>query len=212
MREESASQAAGGPGGGRDHSWPCPAKREASSWGHLWAPHCHLCPGTWAFMEAALCSFLGSSCGISAVRGEGGIPPPPEFPPFLGILARLPLCLFLPELVRETTAGHMALLVAKNVAMFPANTERFPEGHIDVWWIVHDGGMLMLLPFLLRQHKVPPGGVGPGTAGTAPGASLPLAPMPSRAPEAQAGRGPSCRWDPASSQRQGVIWGGGPHD
>ncbi|XP_015684280.1 solute carrier family 12 member 5-like [Protobothrops mucrosquamatus] len=59
-----------------------------------------------------------------------------------------------PELVRETTAGHMALLVAKNVAMFPANTERFSEGHIDVWWIVHDGGMLMLLPFLLRQHKV----------------------------------------------------------
>lgn len=52
----------------------------------------------------------------------------------------------------------MALLVAKNVAMFPANTERFPEGHIDVWWIVHDGGMLMLLPFLLRQHKVPPEG------------------------------------------------------
>ncbi|XP_053102246.1 solute carrier family 12 member 5 isoform X2 [Hemicordylus capensis] len=58
------------------------------------------------------------------------------------------------ELVRETTAGHVALLVAKNVAMFPANTERFSEGHIDVWWIVHDGGMLMLLPFLLRQHKV----------------------------------------------------------
>uniref|UniRef100_A0A3P8QRX0 Solute carrier family 12 member 5a n=1 Tax=Astatotilapia calliptera TaxID=8154 RepID=A0A3P8QRX0_ASTCA len=28
------------------------------------------------------------------------------------------------------------------------------NGHIDVWWIVHDGGMLMLLPFLLRQHKV----------------------------------------------------------
>lgn len=54
----------------------------------------------------------------------------------------------------------MALLVAKNVAMFPANTERFSEGHIDVWWIVHDGGMLMLLPFLLRQHKVPPGGAG----------------------------------------------------
>ncbi|XP_023795619.1 solute carrier family 12 member 5 [Cyanistes caeruleus] len=58
------------------------------------------------------------------------------------------------ELVRETTAGHLALLVAKNVAMFPGNQERFSEGHIDVWWIVHDGGMLMLLPFLLRQHKV----------------------------------------------------------
>uniref|UniRef100_A0A8K9XSD9 Solute carrier family 12 member 5a n=1 Tax=Oncorhynchus mykiss TaxID=8022 RepID=A0A8K9XSD9_ONCMY len=58
------------------------------------------------------------------------------------------------ELVRETTAAHLALLVPKNIAAFPSNGERFSEGHIDVWWIVHDGGMLMLLPFLLRQHKV----------------------------------------------------------
>uniref|UniRef100_A0AAQ4Q164 Solute carrier family 12 member 5a n=1 Tax=Gasterosteus aculeatus aculeatus TaxID=481459 RepID=A0AAQ4Q164_GASAC len=57
-------------------------------------------------------------------------------------------------LVRETTAADLALLVPKNVAAFPSNGERFTEGHIDVWWIVHDGGMLMLLPFLLRQHKV----------------------------------------------------------
>ncbi len=27
------------------------------------------------------------------------------------------------------------------------------SGFIDVWWIVHDGGLLMLLPFLLRQHR-----------------------------------------------------------
>uniref|UniRef100_A0A4W3ITT6 Solute carrier family 12 member 5 n=1 Tax=Callorhinchus milii TaxID=7868 RepID=A0A4W3ITT6_CALMI len=58
------------------------------------------------------------------------------------------------EVVRETTAGHLALLVAKNITAFPSNQERFAEGNIDVWWIVHDGGMLMLLPFLLRQHKV----------------------------------------------------------
>ncbi|KAL2091081.1 hypothetical protein ACEWY4_013344 [Coilia grayii] len=58
------------------------------------------------------------------------------------------------ELVRETTAASLALLVPKNIAAFPSNGERFTEGHIDVWWIVHDGGMLMLLPFLLRQHKV----------------------------------------------------------
>uniref|UniRef100_A0A671SGC9 Solute carrier family 12 member 5a n=1 Tax=Sinocyclocheilus anshuiensis TaxID=1608454 RepID=A0A671SGC9_9TELE len=58
------------------------------------------------------------------------------------------------ELVRETTAASEALLVPKNVSAFPSNGERFTEGHIDVWWIVHDGGMLMLLPFLLRQHKV----------------------------------------------------------
>lgn len=66
------------------------------------------------------------------------------------------VCFFLPllEVVRETTAAQLALLVPKNIAAYPSNGERFTEGHIDVWWIVHDGGMLMLLPFLLRQHKV----------------------------------------------------------
>uniref|UniRef100_H3AAP7 Solute carrier family 12 member 7a n=2 Tax=Latimeria chalumnae TaxID=7897 RepID=H3AAP7_LATCH len=58
------------------------------------------------------------------------------------------------DIVRETTAAQQALLVAKNIDLFPSNQERFSEGNIDVWWIVHDGGMLMLLPFLLRQHKV----------------------------------------------------------
>ncbi|XP_056593859.1 solute carrier family 12 member 7 isoform X3 [Triplophysa dalaica] len=57
------------------------------------------------------------------------------------------------ETIRETTAAHQALLVAKNIDSFP-HQERLTEGTIDVWWIVHDGGMLMLLPFLLRQHKV----------------------------------------------------------
>lgn len=62
------------------------------------------------------------------------------------------------DTVRDTTAAHQALLVAKNIDAFPQNQERLGEGHIDVWWIVHDGGMLMLLPFLLRQHKVGLGG------------------------------------------------------
>ncbi|XP_030635305.1 solute carrier family 12 member 6 [Chanos chanos] len=56
--------------------------------------------------------------------------------------------------VRVTTAAHKALLVPKNISLFPSNSEPCTEGYIDVWWIVHDGGMLMLLPFLLRQHKV----------------------------------------------------------
>ncbi|XP_068422613.1 solute carrier family 12 member 7-like isoform X2 [Clinocottus analis] len=58
------------------------------------------------------------------------------------------------ETVRETTAAHQALLVAKNIDHFPSNQDRLKEGTIDVWWIVHDGGLLMLLPFLLSQHKV----------------------------------------------------------
>ncbi|XP_034054964.1 solute carrier family 12 member 7-like isoform X1 [Gymnodraco acuticeps] len=58
------------------------------------------------------------------------------------------------ETVRETTSAHLALMVAKNIDHFPNNQERLEEGTIDVWWIVHDGGLLMLLPFLLSQHKV----------------------------------------------------------
>ncbi|XP_077399884.1 solute carrier family 12 member 6 isoform X2 [Vanacampus margaritifer] len=56
--------------------------------------------------------------------------------------------------VRITTAAHLALLVPKNISLFPSNSEPCADGYVDVWWIVHDGGMLMLLPFLLRQHKV----------------------------------------------------------
>ncbi|XP_062373287.1 solute carrier family 12 member 6-like [Sardina pilchardus] len=56
--------------------------------------------------------------------------------------------------VRVTTAAHLALLVPKNICLFPTSSEPCTEGTIDVWWIVHDGGMLMLLPFLLHQHKV----------------------------------------------------------
>jgi len=28
------------------------------------------------------------------------------------------------------------------------------QGTIDIWWIVHDGGLLLLLPFLLSKHSV----------------------------------------------------------
>lgn len=62
--------------------------------------------------------------------------------------------LFPPDTVRVTTAAHLALLVPKNISLFPTNSEPYTDGYIDIWWIVHDGGMLMLLPFLLRQHKV----------------------------------------------------------
>ena len=57
--------------------------------------------------------------------------------------------------------------MAKNVDLFPHNQQRLSGGHIDVWWIVHDGGLLMLLPFLLRQHKV--GGRGWHAGGGAQG-------------------------------------------
>ncbi|GFY45605.1 solute carrier family 12 member 6 [Trichonephila inaurata madagascariensis] len=54
--------------------------------------------------------------------------------------------------IRSVSASKNALLVPKGINLFPSNNEKV-SGNIDVWWIVHDGGLLMLLPFLLKQHK-----------------------------------------------------------
>ncbi|XP_060516403.1 solute carrier family 12 member 4 isoform X2 [Cylas formicarius] len=56
------------------------------------------------------------------------------------------------QTVRNLTAAHMALLVPKGINFFPDSAEKM-NGNIDIWWIVHDGGLLMLLPFLLKQHR-----------------------------------------------------------
>ncbi|XP_054278489.1 solute carrier family 12 member 4 isoform X2 [Macrosteles quadrilineatus] len=56
------------------------------------------------------------------------------------------------ETVRVICTSRMALLVPKGINFFPESTEKV-AGNIDIWWIVHDGGLLMLLPFLLKQHR-----------------------------------------------------------
>ncbi|XP_050314545.1 solute carrier family 12 member 6 isoform X3 [Anthonomus grandis grandis] len=54
--------------------------------------------------------------------------------------------------VRTLTAAKMALLIPRGIDFFPDNTQKV-NGNIDIWWIVHDGGLLMLIPFLLKQHR-----------------------------------------------------------
>ncbi|XP_037946069.1 solute carrier family 12 member 6 isoform X1 [Teleopsis dalmanni] len=56
------------------------------------------------------------------------------------------------QTVRTVGACHMALLVPKGINFFPESNHKI-GGNIDIWWIVHDGGLLMLLPFLLKQHR-----------------------------------------------------------
>lgn len=71
-----------------------------------------------------------------------------------------------------------AVLLVRNIESFPDSSDRVSGGSIDIWWIVHDGtyvclkrvrrrvalsiymyctkhtgGLLILLPFLLRHHK-----------------------------------------------------------
>eukprot|EP01135_Chromosphaera_perkinsii_P003038 Nk52_evm20s233 gene=Nk52_evmTU20s233 len=57
------------------------------------------------------------------------------------------------DVARTVMASELALLVPKGALHFPKNNERM-TGSIDIWWVVHDGGMLLLLPFLLKKHKV----------------------------------------------------------
>lgn len=56
------------------------------------------------------------------------------------------------QAVRTAAACRMALLVPKGINFFPDSIQKI-YGNIDIWWIVHDGGLLMLLPFLLKQHR-----------------------------------------------------------
>ncbi|XP_023245325.1 solute carrier family 12 member 6 [Copidosoma floridanum] len=56
------------------------------------------------------------------------------------------------QTMRSVTAAKMALIVPKGINFFPDSSEKV-VGDIHVWWIVHDGGLLMLLPFLLKQHR-----------------------------------------------------------
>lgn len=57
------------------------------------------------------------------------------------------------ETLTECRAVDKAVLLCMHLDRFPGK-EEFQEGVIDVWWIVHDGGLLLLLAHLLQQHKI----------------------------------------------------------
>ncbi|CAF2835590.1 unnamed protein product [Rotaria sp. Silwood2] len=50
-------------------------------------------------------------------------------------------------------ARKCAVIVPKNIDNFPDSKEN-QDGTIDIWWIIHDGGLLFLIAFLLKRNKV----------------------------------------------------------
>ena len=62
-------------------------------------------------------------------------------------------CCGLTEIVKTVDKRGLALLLPRGIDNFPDRKSRL-TGTIDVWWVIHDGGMLILLAFLLKQHKV----------------------------------------------------------
>lgn len=57
------------------------------------------------------------------------------------------------DTIRTISAKQLALLVPKNLALFPPAELAPPERTIDVWWIVVDGGLELLISWLLKADK-----------------------------------------------------------
>merc|ERR1719478_360084 len=56
--------------------------------------------------------------------------------------------------MQQATMRHKAVLLYHNMKDFPTEKEAAQEGFIDVWWIKHDGGLLLLISHLLQKHRV----------------------------------------------------------
>jgi hypothetical protein len=49
----------------------------------------------------------------------------------------------------------LAIILAKGIDNWPVNSKKDAQtGTIDVWWIMHDGGLLLLIVFLLKKNKI----------------------------------------------------------
>lgn len=55
--------------------------------------------------------------------------------------------------IRLAENKNFAILLLKNIDSYPSLLD-IQSGYIDIWWIIHDGGLLFLLAFLLQQHYI----------------------------------------------------------
>ena len=60
----------------------------------------------------------------------------------------------LPNLLRVADAAEMSTIVVRNIDVFPTSKKERMLGTVDIWWIVQDCGLLLMVPYLLQQHKV----------------------------------------------------------
>ncbi|ORZ40033.1 hypothetical protein BCR44DRAFT_1220581 [Catenaria anguillulae PL171] len=56
------------------------------------------------------------------------------------------------KVIRSVGLLNKVLLLVKGIDEWPIAVEQ--HGTIDVYWLVHDGGILRLLPWLLQRHQV----------------------------------------------------------
>jgi len=56
------------------------------------------------------------------------------------------------ETVCECTAAEKAVLLCVDPEAFPKSEDKL-TGFVDVWWVVHDGGLLLMIAHLLLRHR-----------------------------------------------------------
>ena len=64
---------------------------------------------------------------------------------------------YVPEfltVMQQATMRHKAVLLYHNMKDFPLEADGAQEEYIDVWWIKHDGGLLLLISHLLQKHRL----------------------------------------------------------
>ncbi|CAF1404635.1 unnamed protein product [Didymodactylos carnosus] len=57
------------------------------------------------------------------------------------------------DTIRLAEEKKYAVILLKNIDAYPSLLE-YQNGYIDIWWVIHDGGLLFLLAFLFQQHDV----------------------------------------------------------
>ena len=56
------------------------------------------------------------------------------------------------QILASGHAFNMALILIKGIEEWPDSHEVL-HGTIDIWWVVHDGGLLLLLSVILRRSR-----------------------------------------------------------
>ena len=56
--------------------------------------------------------------------------------------------------LKGLTNLNKAIMIFKGGNSYPCHKQRLKDTTIDVFWIVYDGGLLLLIPYLISQHKV----------------------------------------------------------
>jgi potassium/chloride transporter 4/5/6 len=59
------------------------------------------------------------------------------------------------QTLRYVNENASALILTRGIDNWPISSKKDSQsGTIDLWWIMHDGGLLLLIVFLLKKNKI----------------------------------------------------------